>query len=478
MTVRLLATLALVAAITALYFRGVRANATTVTLTYLIAVLVIAAFWGLLEATVASVAAVLCSNYFFLPPVGAFTIADPQNWVALFAFLVTTITASQLSAHVKRRTSEAIHRRQEMEELYALSCAILLTDPKQPVAKQIAYQIARIFELPAVALYDGDRGEIYQAGREDLPGIENKLREAALQGTLFHDDSTPVVVTSIRLGAEPTGSLALSGAVLSDTALQSLSNLVAIGLEKVRAQEAANRAEAARQSDELKSTLLEAITHEFKTPLTSLKAATTALLSDMDNKLGEYREVITIADEEVDRLTRFLVEAIQAARIEGGHLRLNKALHSPVALVFRAVQQMRLQIAGREVRLVAPDKLPLVFVDSELLELALRQVIENGLKYSPPAAELTIAARPSQDGVIISIADQGPGIPASEQGRVFEKFYRGVKDRRQVTGTGMGLAIAREILRAHGGDISLKSAPGQGSEFCLSIPAASQEKTA
>ena len=150
--VRLVAVMAAVAAITFICSRLVAVNAATVGFAYLIAILVVATAWGLLEATIASVVALMCFNYFFMPPVGTFTIADPQNWVALFAFLATSITASQLSARAKRRTREALDRQQEMERLYAVSRAILLTDTSQPVAKQIAHQMAQIFQFPAAAL--------------------------------------------------------------------------------------------------------------------------------------------------------------------------------------------------------------------------------------------------------------------------------------------------------------------------------------
>ncbi len=178
-----------------------------------------------------------------------------------------------------------------MERLYALSRAILLTDTTQPTAKQIANQIAKAFECPAVALYDRKTGEVYLADREAFPdtnAIENKLRESAIQSNVFQEGNE-ILITPIRLGGEPIGSLALTHTFLSDAALQSLLNLVAVGLEKARAQEEVNRAQVARQSEELKSTLLDAIAHEFKTPLTSIKAVTTDLLSNPDESLSQQQ---------------------------------------------------------------------------------------------------------------------------------------------------------------------------------------------
>lgn len=474
---RLSLALGLVGVITVVFFRLIHVNATTVGFFYLVAILMIATAWGLLESTVASVAAMLCFNFFFFPPVGTFTVADPQNWVALFAFLATSLTASQLSARLKRQGKEAEDRRLEMERLYALSRALLLTDPTQSVAKQIAHQVARTFDFPAVALFDVHSGEIYRVGPESLPAIEAKLREAVSQGTLFQDEAGKLTVTPIRLGGEPIGSLAVQGTFLSDAALQSVLNLVAVALERVRAQEAVNRAEVARQSEELKSTLLDAIAHEFKTPLTSIKAVTTDLLDPSTGLQQQQRELVSIADEGADRLSRLVTEAIQLARIEGGKFHLNRGVHFPSSLISGALRQMKPLMEGRKVEVQAPDDLPLVVVDAELIQVVIHQLIDNALKYSLPAGAITIGAKASEGGVVISVADQGPGIPEEEQSRIFDKFYRSATERSQIKGTGMGLTVAREVLRAHGGDIWLKSSPGHGSEFYFSLPIAPKEKT-
>jgi len=471
--VRLLAVLCLISAATFLCLRLMPANATTAGFAYLIAVLLIAATWGMVEATAASVVAMLCFNYYFLPPVRTLTVADPQNWVALFAFLATSIVASQLSERAHQRTRLAVDRQLEMERLYALSRAILLTEanraPKR-IAQQVAQQIAQIFDLPAVALYDRDMGEVYHGGPEDLGAIDEKLREAARQGTLLQDEAARTVVTAVRLGGEPIGSLAVRGSSLSDTALQAIANLVAICLEKVRGQEAASRAEAARQSEELKSTLLDAIAHEFKTPLTSIKAAASALLTTPAPKPEEQRELVTIVDEETDRLGRLVTEVTQMARIEAGKIQLDRKLYSVADLVSAALRQAKLIANGRQITVEAAENLPLVNVDAGLIELAIRQLLDNAFKYSTPGSPLSVVARRSESALIIAVRDHGPGIPERHLARIFERFYRGPGAERKTIGAGMGLAITREILRAHDGDVSVKSKPGEGSEFSLSLP--------
>jgi len=472
---RLASVAAVIAGITFFCSRVASINATAVGFVYLLAVLIMATTWGLVEATVASLLSVVCLNFFFMPPVGTFTIADPQNWIALVAFLATAIVASQLSNHAKQRAQEADDHRLEMERLYALSRAILLTEPAQSAAKQIAHQIAQTFDCRGVALYDRISGETHHAGPEDIPAIEGQLRESSLQGTLFSDESTRTTVTTIRLGGQPIGSLAVRGISLSDTALQALVNLVAIGLEKERGREAAARAEAARQSEELKSTLLDAIAHEFKTPLTSIKAAASALLSTSRARPDEERELLSVVDEEAERLAQLVTEAIHMARIEAGQIQLNKGLHRVESLISDVLQQRKSLTEGRSLNVHISSGLPMIEVDPELIELAIRQLLDNALKYSPATCPVSITTRRDEKNILISVRDEGPGIPERDQAMIFEKFYRGRKTRFGITGTGMGLAIAREILRAHGGDISLKSSLGRGSEFSMSLPVPGEE---
>jgi len=469
---RVVVALGLIAAITLICFRVIPVNATTVGFFYLVAILSIATASGLVESTIASVVAMLCFNYFFLPPIGTFTIADPQNWVALSAFLATSLAASQLSARAKRRTKEAIDRQNEMERLYSLSRALLLADITRPIARQIVQQIAQTFEFSTVALYDRTTGEMYRTEVDDMSDIEAKLRDAAVRSSVYRDEESGLVVTAIRLGGEPIGSLAMKGAPLSDPALQSLLNLVAIGLERTLSQEAVNRAEVARRSEELKSTLLDAIAHEFKTPLTSIKAVTTDLLSAPSAELQPHqRELISIADEGADRLSKLVTEAIQLARIEGGKFQLSRAPHFPRSLVSAALRQMNSLTDGRKISASLQDDLPQVSADAELIQMVIAHLIDNALKYSPSGSPIEISACVREQDVIICVVDQGKGIAEDEQSRIFDKFYRGSKEQA-LKGTGMGLAIAREIIRAHGEDIWVKSKPGKGSEFCFSLPIA------
>jgi len=472
--VRVVGALCLVWGITFFYTHLVHANAVTVALSFLLAVLGIATRWGLTEALAASVFGVLCFNYFFLPPIGTLTIAAPQNWIALFAFVVTAVITSHLSASAKIQALESAHRQHEIERLYTLSRNLLLVDGREPLAQQIANQVAKVFDLPAFGFFDRATGRIHQAGPHDIPVEDTKLRDAALLGTVVHDSTSHTTIMPISLGGPPIGSLAFQGTTVSETALHAIANLTAITLERARAQQVATRAEAARQGEELKSIMLDALAHEFKTPLTPIKAAVTSMLSE-GGMSPSHQELLRIVDEETDRLNSMLTEAIQMSRIEAGHLHLHQRPHSIDELIHAQIRKVAESLEGRQVKVEVPATLPRVRVDPELIGIVINQLLNNAVRYTPPGSSLAISGRREGDEVVVSIQDKGPGISELEQDKIFEKFYRGKEHRERIPGTGMGLNIAQEIVRAHQGRIWVESQPGKGSTFSFSVRSAPGE---
>jgi two-component system sensor histidine kinase KdpD len=446
-------------------------NATTVGFTYLIVILLVAAWWGIAEALVASIVATVFFNYFFLPPVGTWAIEDPENWVALFSFLATSFIASELSNRAKRRAIEANARKVEMERLYALSRAILAVDGTRPIGEQIAMELARIFEIPAVAIYDRASDSVHRVGAELQSGMDTRLREIARSGSQAKkDEELGMILAPISLGGETTGSIAIRGTELSNAALNALFNLIAITLESARSRDIATRAQAARESQEFKSTLLDGLAHEFKTPLTSIKAATTALLASHVSDALQQQELLTVVDQEAERLSRLVTEATRVARIEAGKIQVNRQKHSVHALIENVLAQMESQRDGRDLEIsLAPD-LPTVSVDADLIQLALRQLIDNALKYSPRKSSIRISAEVGAGHVLIVLRNRGEPLSQAEQSQIFDKFYRGRNVRQQVAGTGMGLPVARDVLIAHGGDIQLRSSNAGGTEFVVKIP--------
>jgi two-component system, OmpR family, sensor histidine kinase KdpD len=448
-------------------------NAPTMGFAYLLLVLIIASLWGFSEAALASVAATLAFNFFFLPPLLEFTIADPQNWVALFSFLTTALIASRLSGEVKRRALDAVARQQDLERLYTFSRAILLMDHTEPLPKQLVRKLADIFELSAAVLYERRAEEFYRAGPSDFDGLDDQLRDAALQGTSFADARNQRVITAVRLGSEPIAGLALQlhnrGAQMPDAVLQGIANLVAIGLERARAQDLSSQIEAARRSEKLRTTLLDAMAHEFKTPLTSIMAATTALIANPDQPAKSKSELVKIADEEARHLNELIDDAVEMGRLDTANIRVQTEPSNVGELVREVVASMSNVIDGRPLNVVCEEHPPSAPVDRRLVKLAIKQLLDNALKYSPPDTPVTIRVH-NGSGVTVEVTDYGKGIPAQEQSRIFERLYRSPAVQNQIPGSGLGLSIAQNIVRAHHGDLIVASRPGE-TTFRLTFPA-------
>jgi two-component system sensor histidine kinase KdpD len=442
---------------------------------YLLLVLIIASTWGFVEAALASVAATLAFNLFFLPPVGALTIADPQNWVALFSFLATSLIASRLSAKAERRAQEANARRQDVEHLYTFSRSILLLDGGGPFPNQLAQTLAEVFAMEAVVLYDRRTDQIFRGGPAEFDGLDDQLRDAARHGASFADPEKKRVITAIRLGSEPIAALALQGAQMPDAVLQGIANLVAIGLERARAHDLASQIEAARRSEQLRTTLLDAMAHEFKTPLTSIKAATTSLLANPDQPPETTAELLAVADEEAERLKILIDDTVEMARLDTGQIDLDR---EPVALgeiAREAAASLKGRSEGRELAVICDEPLEPLGLDRRLIKLAIRQILDNALKYSPPGTPVGIRVCAGDGSVAVDITDHGDGIPVQDQGRIFERFYRGPSTRQQIPGSGLGLSIASSIVQAHGGVLSVTSRPGE-TTFRMTLPAAKGER--
>ncbi len=467
--IRLTASVGGVAIITAAAIRLIPDNPTAVGFAYLLFVLILASTWGFVEASVSSVLSTLAFNFFFFPPVGAFTIYDPQNWVALFSFLATSLIASRLSGKARRQAREAIERQQDVERLYSFSRAILLMDESKPFPRQLAQRLSEVFALDAVVLYDRLEDTVYRAGPSELEGLYDQLREAALNGTTFTDPPKCRVITAVRLGSEPIAALALQGVSMPDSVLQGIANLVAIGLERARAQELAHQVEAANRSEQLRTTLIDAMAHELKTPLTSIKAATTALLAELDQPSESRTELLRIAGEEAEHLQQLIDDAIDMARLDKAQITIQPQTGDLARAVRDVIASLRDKVEDRIIEVVCPPGFPSVAFDPDLLKLAVKQVLDNALKYSPPDTAVTIRLEENGGLITLDITDLGKGIPVQEQNRIFERYYRSPSAHHLVPGTGLGLSIAHRIVKAHNGDLTVLSRPGS-TTFRITLP--------
>ncbi len=462
---------AIVAAITLVYHKLFPVNATTVALTLLLGVLVVSALWGIAVSVFMSVVSMVAFNYYFLPPVKTLTVADPQNWVALGAFLIVSVLASELATRARQKAEDASARQRDIEKLYKFSQELLQSGNAIQLLNLIPAQIVDTFEVGAAAIFLADKQKVYRSGP-----VVPQLNTESLKGVLSRDEpvidaANSVCFVPVRLGVRPIGSLGISGTPLPRQTLEAMGTLIALAMEHARAIEQLGQTEAARQGEQLRTALLDAVTHALRTPLTSIKVSVTNLLSNPGLLENQKHELLTIINEESDRLNRLVGEAGEMARLDAGEVELEIQPRPIQDVVAAALDHCKSSLGNRPVDVRIPDGLPRVMVDLTRIREVLVHLIENANQYSPAGQPITITAEASGNTVVTSVADRGSGIDDLEQSLIFEKFYRGKDQRYSVEGTGMGLPIAKAIVQAHKGTISLTSQRGQGSVFSFALPA-------
>ncbi|HTD56728.1 MAG TPA: ATP-binding protein [Silvibacterium sp.] len=470
---------ALAFALVLLYRVFLHVNQTTVALSFLVIILIAASRWRLAYSVYLSFLCAILYNYFFLPPIGRLTISDPQNLVALAAFLSASLLVSHLSSRARNEAELAESRRREVQQLYEFSQELLLHDDLSVVARITPSIAATIFGFRAVALYvrEGDTAYYSDPGNELVP-LAN-LRSAAEAPEPAVSSSGDLHLIPLLLGMRSLGAIAIRGSAESTKIYEAIGSLVAIALERAAALDRTSHMEAARESERLHTALLDSVTHDLRTPLTSIRAAATTLLSQPGMNETARREMYTVVDQESARLDRLVGQAIETAQLDASSIHVQvkpERIREIVALALEEAQPLLSNASGeRSVAVQIPEDMPPVRLDRRLVRRVLRHLIENAVKYSPPGSPLRITARIENERLLVSVEDSGPGIEEFEKPLIFRKFYRGRKQRHHSSGTGVGLAIVKAILDAHGGGIEVASRPSQGAQFTFWLPVGSAE---
>jgi two-component system sensor histidine kinase KdpD len=456
------------AVIVAVYFRWAHANEMTVALTMIIAILIVAANWGLRHSIYLSILSSAAFNFFFLPPVLTFTIRDGRNWVALLAFLVTGIVASQLAERARREAKSSRRRQREAERLYEFSQQMLVQGDVIDLLNVLPHMIAATFNLAGAAVYLRERDRVYRSSPDYMDVTAAELRDAAFSRDHRSDEARGVTLVPILLGTRPIGAVGITGSGTSPEALDAVCGLAAIAIERAGAVETLARVEASRESERLRNALLDSVAHELRTPLTSITAAITSLRSDPLLDRAQSEEMMQVIEEEAARLNRLVGQAMEMADLDAHDIKLDLRPYPMREAVDMALEAV--QVKNRPVEIRLPEALPMVEMDLERIAKVLQHLIENAVKYSAEGSPIFISAEVARGELVTSVADRGVGVDDFERMMIFDKFYRGQGQRYRVQGTGMGLAIAKAIVEAHGGSIEVTSQAGQGSVFSFRLP--------
>lgn len=465
-----------------------------VDLVLLTAVVAVAVRYGLWPSLLASLAASLAYNFFFLPPVYTFTITDPTNVAAFFFFMLIAILVSNVAARVRTQADTAIGRIRTTEQLYAFSRKLAGTATLDDVLWASAYQIALMLKVRVVLLLPEDGLLTVKSGYPP----EDQLGQADLAAANWAwsndrsagrgSDTLPGakrLFLPMRTGRGPIGVIGIdddrSGPLLTPDQRRLLDALVdqgALAIERVLLVEDMDRVKRTVESERLRSALLTSISHDLKTPLASVLGAASTM-RDLAGALSdtEKRDLLATVIDESERLNRFIANLLDMTKLESGAIVPNTALHDLGEIVGSALRRASKILAAHKVALVLGADLPMLELDAVLFEQVLFNLLDNAAKYSLPETTIAIKSRRERDQVVLEVADEGDGIPPDELESVFDKFYRAQKGDRVRPGTGLGLAISRGFVEAMRGTIAAANRSDRsGAVLTIRLPVPTQTK--
>ncbi|MHB8110148.1 MAG: DUF4118 domain-containing protein [Syntrophorhabdaceae bacterium] len=462
---------------------------TNIVLFYLLPVLLSSVRWGRGPAFLSSFLGVLCFNFFFVPPVFTFQVANVQHIFVLFVYLLVSLVTSTVATKLSREISKATEREEKTRTLYEFSREIAATTDLNQVLKKFADKVAEavngvaIFITPdrdtddmdqiASTGHDAALDEkelaiarwVLEHGRPAGRGLEMFEGERSLFFFPVKGEDKTLAVLAIR---PATGDATL--APEQKQLIETLSNFAAVVIVRLELAKEAEHAKWLEESEKLHRTLLNSISHDFRTPLASITGAATSLLADQDIYSRETTEtLLRTIEEEARRMNRFVENLLDMVRLESGSLRLNMKWCDIQDIIGVVLRETRTILSGHPVHVDIPPNVPALMADFILIEQVLINLLENAAKYSPPDTPILISVEQREEEILVTVADSGPSIPGSHKEQIFTKFYR-QDSSHHVSGTGLGLSICKGIIEAHGGHIGIESSAEYGNKFSFSLP--------
>jgi len=465
---------------TTLMLAWLGANSTTAGMVFLVLVVWSASQAGIILSLYMAALCAVFFDYYFLPPLHTFRLVGAQAWVAMISFALSCIVVSRLAERARREAMQAVQRQADVGRLYALSQEMMLFEDADKLIRDLPGLIERIFALDGVILYACEQDRFYSSTGEATASIRAHM-QALTEGL------SPTLVplagyhsTSLMLGMRSMGALAWRPETLSREVSAAIGAQVAIAVARSIAIETTARVEATREGERLRTALIDSLTHELRTPLTSIRAASTTLLEGDGLDEAARLDMARIIDEEAARLDLLIGEAVEMAEIDANVVKVKMSPQNPRALLDQAVEESRKILASHKVSIVVEgdnhaSEGESAWIDPHLLGRVLRHLLENVASHTPPGSRVKLSSARNGDRLEFCVEDNGPGIDALDLPLIFEKFYRGKHRTGRRKGSGMGLAITRAILSAHGGGIEASNVPGGGARFRFWVPLIERE---
>jgi len=436
---------------------------------YLLIVVLQSLTGDFLSAALISGLAAACLDWFFIEPLFTFNIMSPSDALALLSFLLTALVITRLVSRLRVEVRFTKAQKERLDHLYQLSQQLLSLDPEAS-EETFLEPFRRLFGVTAIATFDGRTGETRTAG-SSRNRLAERTRDAYIAGRDSSDGAAGVSVRCLQLGNKVTGAIGFESLVDPEETVGPLAALTSAHLDKTQAFRTASAASAAAQAEVYRSAILDALAHEFKTPLATILAAAGGIREA--GSLGpEQMEMADTVESEAERLGRLTSRLLRVARLDREEVRPRLEMLDMHAVVRHMADQYSRRWPDRRISLVEHGEPAEESADPELFRLALSQLLDNACKYSPPGTGIDIELQHDPGGFVVQVSNTGSSIPVSEQRLIFDRFYRGSEAKRHSAGSGLGLYVARKIALAHGGTLYLvpEDAGNPGVTFRLKIP--------
>jgi two-component system sensor histidine kinase KdpD len=458
-----------------------------VVMVYLLGIVVVAMRFGYGPSLSAAALSVLFADFFFVPPYFSLAISDLQHGVTFIVMLVVAFVVSNLTQRIRLQADAAQYRERRTASLYGMSRELAATRATGNLAVVAAAHVHDVFDARIAILLEAPDGKLENAANGDKAFAPDEKEMAVATWALSHDKpagigtdtlpSSKALYLPMRGAQGPIGVLGVlpgDSHGLSDIGQRALLDMfasqIASALERARLADDAQRANLQMEAEQLRSALLSAVSHDFRTPLSVITGSASALL-EPESKLAQAarRDLAETIHEEAERLNHLVRNLLDMTRIASGAVKVNKEWQPVEGVIGAALSRVEAALKDRRIDLALAPNLPLVPIDALLVEQVLINLLENAGKYTPPTSPIEILAHQEQTEVVIEVADRGPGIPKDLSDKIFEKFYRLPRESAG-GGAGLGLAICRGVVEAHGGRIWVRARDGGGAAFCFSLP--------